>query len=59
MKNLTGEQWVQETKRLPGGSLKTRERKANALSYGTHRGMMLQGSKVQTEGKKARKCHRR
>lgn len=50
---------VQETKGLPGGRLKTKERKANALSYGTHCGMMLQGSKVQTEGEKARKCHRR
>jgi len=50
---------VQETKGLPGGRLKTKERKAKALSYGTHCGMMLQGSKVQTQGKKARKCHRR
>lgn len=38
---------VRETKAFPGGRLKTKERKANALSYGTHSGMMLQGSKVQ------------
>lgn len=49
---------IREAKAFPGGRLKTKERKANALTYGTHSGMMLQGSKVQ-RGKKARKCHRR
>lgn len=38
---------VRETKAFPGGRLKTKERKANAPNYGTHSGMMLQGSKVQ------------
>lgn len=38
---------VREIKAFSGGRLKTKERKANALSYGIHSGMMLQGSKVQ------------
>lgn len=38
---------VRETKAFSGARLKTKERKANALSYGIHSSMMLQGSKVQ------------
>ena len=52
--NVPGEQWYKKLR----GRLKTKERKASALSYGTLCGMMLQGSKVQ-RGKRQEKCHRR